>query len=87
MFGRGLDRLSSGTPRDVTRTQKRDHVGRKQHRRDTLRVASRVGVFEMSGVGRGKIDQLAVNGGTDAPQRTGGCSDLERRELHEPYIL
>ena len=41
----------------------------------------------MSGVAGRKINQPAVDGRADPPQRPRGCRDLECRELHGLYIL
>src|SRR4029453_10348748 len=54
---------------------------------EPLGITSGIGLLEVSGIAGGEIYQLAVDGCADAPQRAGGRRYLERRELHEPYIL
>src|SRR5688572_1925733 len=85
--GCGLDRVISGPPADVTGAEKRHHVCRKQQLCQALRIASGIGVLEVRRIPGLKIDQSAAHGCADAPQRSRGRGYLERRELHEPYIL
>ncbi len=83
----GCDRLIRGLAANLAAADERHHIRGKEHPGKALRVASGIGRIEVCRVSGRKINQVTIDGGTNAAHRAERCGYLERREFHEPYIL